>query len=303
MQLSVVVPTLNGREELHASLDALAAHVPDAEVVVVNGPSADGTTGMVRERSDVDVLVEISERNINVARNAGIEVATGDVIALVSYDLVVEPTWYDGLTQAIDDGASVVTGPTHRTVRAGMTTEEKEAVSIAGHDVTYFNGDNVAFSRDALSDMDGFDEYLQTGGARDGAHRLAQLRHEVSWQSDMCVRGEFETDGGHTVRDWEWKYRSLVYRMVKNYGVRPTVAGRALRDAVFDGARSLKGVVTGHERPSSWLGGGRSVAKGMVLGAKDGLAARKADRTLRRNPNGISTRQDRAVCRYELAEK
>lgn len=76
MDLSVVVPTLNGRDRLAACLDALAAHAPEAEVIVANGPSADGTTGMVRDRDDVDVLVEISDRTVNVARNAGIEVAT-----------------------------------------------------------------------------------------------------------------------------------------------------------------------------------------------------------------------------------
>ena len=53
MQLSVVVPTLNARDRLAATLDGLASHAPDAEVVVVNGPSADGTTGMVRDRADV----------------------------------------------------------------------------------------------------------------------------------------------------------------------------------------------------------------------------------------------------------
>jgi len=58
MQLSVVVPTLNGREELRVSPTRSPRRVPDAEVVVVNGPSADGTTGMVRDRPDVDVLVE-----------------------------------------------------------------------------------------------------------------------------------------------------------------------------------------------------------------------------------------------------
>jgi len=41
---------------------------------------------MVRDRDDVDVLVEISDRTVNVARNAGIEVATGDIVALVDYD-------------------------------------------------------------------------------------------------------------------------------------------------------------------------------------------------------------------------
>lgn len=104
MDLSVVLPTLNGRDRLATSLDALAEHAPDAEVVVVNGPSADGTTGMVRERDDVDVLVEISDRNLNVARNAGLEVAGGDVVALLRYDLSVESSWLSALEAGIADG-------------------------------------------------------------------------------------------------------------------------------------------------------------------------------------------------------
>ncbi|MFC6724652.1 glycosyltransferase family 2 protein, partial [Halobium palmae] len=95
MELSVVVPTLNGRDRLAASLDSLAARAPDAEVVVVNGPSADGTTGMVRERDDVDLLVELSDRTINVARNAGIEAASGDAVAFLGDDLGVEDGWVD----------------------------------------------------------------------------------------------------------------------------------------------------------------------------------------------------------------
>src|SRR6056297_384817 len=103
MELSVVVPTLNGRERLASCLDALAAHAPHAEVVVVNGPSADGTTGMVRERDDVDLLLEISDRNVNAARNAGIGAATGGAVALVGYRLAVEPSWYDAVADALAD--------------------------------------------------------------------------------------------------------------------------------------------------------------------------------------------------------
>ena len=77
MKCSVVIPTLNGRDHLATSLDALAAHAPACEVIVVNGPSADGTTGMVQNRDDVAVLLEISERTPGVALNAGINMATG----------------------------------------------------------------------------------------------------------------------------------------------------------------------------------------------------------------------------------
>jgi len=84
MELSVVVSTLNDRERLLSCLDALTERTPSStEVIVVNGPSSDGTTGVVRDSGDVDVLVEISERNSSVSRNAGLEVATGDIVAFL----------------------------------------------------------------------------------------------------------------------------------------------------------------------------------------------------------------------------
>ncbi|MFW6321372.1 MAG: glycosyltransferase family 2 protein [Halohasta sp.] len=298
MQLSVVVPTLNGRDQLSACLDRLRAEAPDAEVIVVNGPSADGTTGMVRERDDVDVLVEVSSRTVNVARNAGIEVASGDVIAFVSYDLRIE----DGWTAAVTDGlteAPVVTGPTHRTVPGGMTTESPEQRTIAHRDVTYFSGNNVAFEADVLESLDGFDEYLETGGSRDVAHRLAGMDVGVAWQPAMSVRCEYEADGGQTQRDWGWKYRALTYRLVKNYGVRPTVVRRTLAHATSDAASTARDVIGGDAQPTAWFATGRDVVSGIATGVSDGLVARARDREDSRNPHGISKRADRAVARYD----
>ena len=301
MDVSVVVPTLNGREQLAACLDALAAHAPAAEVIVVNGPSADGTSGMVRDRDDVDVLVEIDERNINVARNAGLDRASGDVIAFVDYSLAVEDGWFAALREGIaavpadGDHRGGVTGPTHRQLRAGVTTENAEVREIRDREVRYFNGGNVAFRREAIEGIDGFDEYLRTGGARDAAHRLAALDYEVAWRSGMCVSRELEADGGRKERDWRWRYRSLAYRLVKNYGVRPGVVYRLLRHAGTDALAGLRGVASGDRSPSSWLAGGRDVVRGGLRGTADGVLARLRDRDPRRNPNGWSRRTDRAV--------
>ena len=300
MHLSVVVSTLNGRERLVRALDALAADAPDAEVVVVNGPSSDGTTGMVRDRDDVDVLVEISERNLNVARNAGVQAAGGDVVAFLRYDLAVEDGWADAILESVEAGADVVTGPTHRTVRAGVTTESRETWTVAGRDVTFVNGDNGAFTREALDAVDGFDEYLETGGSRDISHRIAALDFDVTWNGDVCVRGEFQTDGGREPADWGTKYRSLAYRLVKNYGVHPGAVAHTVKTATFDGARALRDVLGGGSTPSAWLANGKGVFEGIAVGTKDGLAARKRMPADSRNPNGISARADRAVTRYEF---
>ncbi|AXG06476.1 glycosyltransferase family 2 protein [Haloplanus rubicundus] len=298
MDLSVVIPTLNGRDRLAACLDALAAHVPDAEVIVVNGPSTDGTTGMIRDRDDVDVLVEVSTRTENVARNAGLEVATGDVVASLRHDLVVEPSWLAGLEDGLPE-APVVTGPTHRTLDGGMTTEEFERRRIGSREVTYFNGGNVAFRRSVLDALDGFDEYLETGGDRDAAHRLAALDYTVAWRPEMCVRQEYSADGGITTGDRGAEFRSLAYRLVKNYGVQPAAATGTVRRALRDALDAGREVLRGNLAPTEWFGTGRAVVTGVARGAADGLVARLKDRTPTRNPHGVSDRSDRAVARYD----
>lgn len=295
MELSVVVTTLNGREQLVQCLDALAG-VP-TECIVVNGPSSDGTTGMVQERSDVDVLVEISDRNPNVARNAGIEVASGDVVAFVGDAHQVSERWYDAVDRAIDAGADAVTGPTTGTTHAG-DVRLKVPERVGGRTVTFFDGHNVAFTRQAIDQLDGFDEYLTTGGARDVAHRMAGLGHGVTWSAEMVATGTVGTDGG-TTRDWGEVYRSIAYRLAKNYGLRPSVLWKTVGSASGDAYSFARSVASGEYAPSDWFDNGRAVLRNIVVGSKDGLAARRSDTSARRNPHGVSTRHDRAVVKYD----
>jgi glycosyltransferase involved in cell wall biosynthesis len=323
MQLSVVVPTLNGREHLEGCLDALATGAPDAEVVVVNGPSVDGTTGMVREREDVDVLVEIDERNVNVARNAGFERTSGGIVAFVDYAFTVESGWGEAVVDAFGGTAgghrasghgpdlpAVATGPVRRSLRGGVTTDTAERRRIGGRQVTYFSGGNAAFSAAALEAVDGFDEYLLTGGARDAAHRLAARDAVVEWVPEMAARREEATaeirqpslraDGGEHRRDWYWRYRSLAYRLTKNYGTRS--CWRVVRHAADDGGESLADVARGEGSLSGWGANGRDVLVGSAVGLKDGVLARLRDRSVERNPRGLSDRGDRAVAIYDRRE-
>ncbi|SER53430.1 glycosyltransferase family 2 protein [Natrinema salaciae] len=297
MELSVVVSTLNDRERLLSCLDALAERTPSStEIIVVNGPSSDGTTGVVRERDDVDVLVEISERNSGVSRNAGFELATGDVVAFLDGEYAIDHSWYSAIDESLDDGTAVVTGP----VTGGpIGTELQSSRRIAGQTVSHFHGDNVAFERSVFESLDGFDEYVVTGSERDCAHRVAGLGYEVSWAATMAARCEVGTDGGRADPDWGATYRSLSYRLMKNYGPRPTVLARTAGSALRDGADGVRRLASGEATPTGWVSDGADVITNVTRGLWDGVRARYTDRSPRRNPNGLSTRHDRAVRVYD----
>ena len=293
MDVSVVVSTLNDRDELVRCLDALAAENP-YELIVVNGPSTDGTSGMVREHDAADVLVEIDDRNVNVARNAGLDRVRGDAVAFVDPTMTVESGWLDAVTATLRE-KDAVTGPTHERLDTGVATDTVESRTIRGRTVTYFNGGNVAFTSETVMAIDGFDEYLDIGGARDAAHRIAGLGYEVAWSAAMCVSRETAADGGRSERDWRSRYRSLSYRLAKNYGLHPTIPFRTLRHAIDDATEALRDVARGDAKPTTWFGNGRDVVLGSLKGHVDGLRARYTDRTPKRNPRGLSARTDRAV--------
>lgn len=298
MELSVVISTLNDRERLLASLDALSNRTPDdTEVIVVNGPSSDGTTGAVRERDDVDVLVEISERSSPVSRNAGLEVARGSVVAFLGGEYAVDPTWYDAIESGIRRGAEVITGP----VSGGTTPsiDPKRPKTVARRKVTLFDGDNVAFDRAVLEELDGFDEYVSSGDADDCAHRVAGLGFDVTWNAEMSVRSEVGTDGGHSTDGPGNTYRSLAYRLTKNYGPRPTIVARCVGSVIRGGITSARAVASGDGTPTDWAGNGTTVVTNLFVGFRDGIRARYADRATRRNPHGLSARHDRAVQLYD----
>lgn len=295
MDLSVVVPTLNAREQLSECLDALAAHAPETEVIVVNGPSADGTTGLVRDRDDVDVLVELAERTVDATRNAGIDRATGDAIAIVDHTVAVTDGWATAATTALST-ADVVTGPTTATDSDVATPERR---TIAGREVTYFTPGNVAFRRELLSALDGYDESLSVGGSRDLAHRIAANEFELTWAESMRARHTVGTDGGDRTTDWGAKYHSLAYRLVKNYGLRPTVVRRLLSHASGDLTGGAAGVARGEHPVSWWFTTSWTVFVALLGGSHNGVRSWLADRTPRRNPHGRSSRPDPAVTVYD----
>lgn len=93
MRLSVVIPTFNRRAKLGATLDALAGQAlgaHEAEVIVVDSGSSDGTPDAVRERAagyplPLRVLVE-PHGGVSGSRNAGLGEARHPIVLFIGDD-------------------------------------------------------------------------------------------------------------------------------------------------------------------------------------------------------------------------
>jgi GT2 family glycosyltransferase len=106
-EVSVVVVSWNGRRYLEPCLEAVAGQRGiDAEVIVVDNGSTDGTAEFVRTRFSQMHVVELREnRGFAGGSNAGARAARGPFIAFLNNDTVADPGWLRALRDGIDPAA------------------------------------------------------------------------------------------------------------------------------------------------------------------------------------------------------
>jgi GT2 family glycosyltransferase len=102
--VSAIIVTWNGRDLLSACLDSLHAQTCHAdEILVVDNGSHDGSQAMIWERYPDVTLIELHQnKGFSIANNVGIQRATGDYIALLNNDLVLDPSWTARMVAALN---------------------------------------------------------------------------------------------------------------------------------------------------------------------------------------------------------
>ncbi len=180
MRASVVINTYNRAASLPATLDGLRRQVgAEFEVIVVNGPSTDGTDELLAQWEDRLRVVRFDEVHLGRSRNLGIAAAAGDVVAFIDDDAIPEPDWVAGLLAAYD--APEVAGAgglvfDHTGVELQYRYSACTRIGEPRFDLgppfdeytypqadpfVYLQGTNCSFRRTALVEVGGFDETIE----------------------------------------------------------------------------------------------------------------------------------------------
>jgi GT2 family glycosyltransferase len=170
LSVSIIIPTRERPDYLAVALASLAGQAREAgaELIVVDD-GANEETRTVAGRFEARYVSLGAPRGLNAARNAGIEAATGELLAFVDDDVEVHPGWLAALISAAaaDPGAGVLTGPIVARLegRARRTCgREGPPITYAepgggDRDVTRAWGANMAIRRSAIEEIGLFDPH------------------------------------------------------------------------------------------------------------------------------------------------
>jgi glycosyltransferase involved in cell wall biosynthesis len=121
-RLSVLIPARNAAATVESAVRSTLRALPaDAEVLVLDDASSDGTGELVRGIGDPRVRVIVADTNLGVARGLArlLDEARGEVVARMDADDVCLPTRFHAQLAALDRGADLVFS-TFQVIGAGL---------------------------------------------------------------------------------------------------------------------------------------------------------------------------------------
>ncbi len=164
----MIVPVRDGEPTIAGCLDAILSTDYPAErreILVVDNGSTDDTSSLIRTRP-VRYLRE-PKRGVSNARNRGIAESTGEILAFVDADCLVEPQWLAELVRPFDDPEVGSVGGDLQHVPP-TTAAERQAARLLGNWQRFaFNSNpaypitaNAAYRREVLERIGPFDPQM-----------------------------------------------------------------------------------------------------------------------------------------------
>lgn len=195
MSVSVVVAAFNARKTIGDCVESLLAQTYPSngfEVIVVDNASRDGTADVLQPfRGKVRLLHERT-RGAAAARNAGVAVAGGELVAFIDADCVAHRDWLRNVVRPFADGADKIVGgrilalqPCNEVERFGDSIHENSK-SIAASP-PYVITMNCCFPLTVLNGLGGFNVSFLRSQDVDLSYRAVQAGYPFVYEHDAVV--------------------------------------------------------------------------------------------------------------------
>ncbi|MDW5563811.1 MAG: glycosyltransferase [Methanomassiliicoccus sp.] len=188
MLVSVVLNIMNEERYIADLLDSLVIQEGPLEIVVVDAASKDRTQDIVRkyEARYPFIRMYIHPGRRGESTNYGISQAHGEVVAFTGGDDLANPNWIRELRRSFEQGADIVAG---RSIMIGLKAwEDLDRVELyhKGYDVSYPSA-NMAFRREVLEKVGGFDTWFITAEDIDLNYRAVDAGYTIAWNPDAII--------------------------------------------------------------------------------------------------------------------
>src|SRR3972149_2171572 len=157
-KVSVVAPAYNAEATMAPLLESLLQlDYPDFEVIIVNDGSTDRTREIVLQHPVR--LVDQPNRGASAARDAGLRVASSEIVAYVDSDVAVTRDWLRHLVRPFSDPTVAATTGQTIFLRNDKCSSWMRSLDIArrnarrGSYTRLANGPNSAFRRNVLVEV------------------------------------------------------------------------------------------------------------------------------------------------------
>jgi GT2 family glycosyltransferase len=206
-KVSVVVCVYNGERTLSACLASLEKlNYPNYEVIVVNDGSTDGSE-KIAEGYQYIRLINQENKGLSEARNVGIQASSGEIIAFTDADCTADADWLTYLVARFQSSDFAAVGgpnlspPDDSMIATCVAVSPGAPAHVLLDDevAEHIPGCNMAFRREALQAIAGFDPIFRAAGDDvDVCWRLQNKGYKIGF-SPAAVVWHFRRN---TIRDY-----------------------------------------------------------------------------------------------------